>query len=77
VPARSLTGGEIVLTGSAIETLAAGLRGEVLLAGSQDYERTRRVWPHGANFERLVDLKAKYDPTNLFRLNANVPPKIR
>jgi len=31
---------------------------------------------YGANFERLVALKAKYDPANLFRLNANVPPKI-
>jgi len=31
---------------------------------------------YGANFERLVELKAKYDPMNLFRLNANVPPKI-
>jgi hypothetical protein len=30
----------------------------------------------GPNFERLVALKAKYDPMNLFRLNANVPPKI-
>jgi len=30
---------------------------------------------YGANFERLVALKAKYDPMNLFRLNANVPPK--
>jgi hypothetical protein len=29
----------------------------------------------GPNFERLVALKAKYDPMNLFRLNANVPPK--
>jgi len=31
---------------------------------------------YGANFERLVALKAKYDPTNQFRLNANVPPKL-
>jgi hypothetical protein len=31
---------------------------------------------YGANFERLVALKSKYDPMNLFRLNANVPPKI-
>ncbi len=31
---------------------------------------------YGRNFERLVALKAKYDPMNLFRLNANVPPSI-
>ncbi|MGH8129713.1 MAG: FAD-binding oxidoreductase [Steroidobacteraceae bacterium] len=31
---------------------------------------------YGANFERLVALKAKYDPGNQFRLNANVPPKV-
>ena len=26
------------------------------------------------NFDRLVGIKNRYDPTNLFRLNANVQP---
>jgi hypothetical protein len=30
---------------------------------------------YGANYDRLVALKTKTDPNNLFRLNANVPPK--
>jgi FAD/FMN-containing dehydrogenase len=29
---------------------------------------------YGSNFARLLALKRKYDPHNLFRLNANVPP---
>ena len=28
----------------------------------------------GANYERLVEIKNKYDPTNLFRLNQNIQP---
>ena len=26
------------------------------------------------NFDRLVEIKRKYDPTNLFRLNQNIKP---
>jgi FAD/FMN-containing dehydrogenase len=31
---------------------------------------------YGPNYERLVDLKSKYDPENLFRLNQNIPPRV-
>jgi FAD/FMN-containing dehydrogenase len=28
----------------------------------------------GGNYDRLVKLKKKYDPSNLFRMNQNVRP---
>ena len=29
---------------------------------------------YGASYDRLVTLKDKYDPTNFFRQNLNIPP---
>jgi FAD/FMN-containing dehydrogenase len=36
-------------------------------------ERIRAAYP-GPTWDRLASVKAKYDPTNLFRLNQNIPP---
>jgi hypothetical protein len=41
---------------------------------SDDDERVRSAY--GSNFERLVLLKNRYDPTNVFRLNANIRPTV-
>jgi FAD/FMN-containing dehydrogenase len=36
-------------------------------------DRVRAAYP-GATWDRLRQIKAKYDPRNLFRLNQNIPP---
>jgi FAD/FMN-containing dehydrogenase len=41
-----------------------------------DQAATRVNKNYQGNFERLVRVKNQYDPTNLFRLNANVKPTV-
>jgi FAD/FMN-containing dehydrogenase len=36
-------------------------------------ERVRAAYP-GATWDRLVEIKGRYDPDNLFHLNQNIPP---
>jgi FAD/FMN-containing dehydrogenase len=42
--------------------------------GVEGEERVRAAY--GANYDRLAALKTRYDPTNLFHLNQNVPPTL-
>ena len=41
--------------------------------GDEGADRTRAAYP-GETWDRLRRIKARYDPTNLFRLNQNIPP---
>ncbi|MCZ6545755.1 MAG: FAD-binding oxidoreductase [Chloroflexi bacterium] len=42
------------------------------LASDDSVEKVRASY--GTNIDRLMQIKAQYDPTNLFRLNPNIPP---
>ena len=45
------------------------------VGSGDDTEAMLRAAYGDANYERLVEIKSKFDPTNTFRLNQNIPPK--
>jgi FAD/FMN-containing dehydrogenase len=47
----------------------------VNFVGDEGEERIRAAYP-GSTWDRLAAIKARYDPTNLFRLNQNIPPAL-
>jgi FAD/FMN-containing dehydrogenase len=43
--------------------------------GEEGEERVREAYPK-STWDRLAEIKRRYDPTNVFRLNQNIPPAI-
>jgi hypothetical protein len=61
-----------------VRGLAGVLQGDdrgvyVGFLGDEGRARVRDAYP-GPTWDRLAEIKRRYDPTNLFRLNQNVPP---
>lgn len=60
--------------GAFARALAQGdTRGYVNFLGDEGPEQVRAAYP-GETWERLRAIKARYDPTNFFRHNHNIPP---
>ena len=50
--------------------------GEAYVNFMTEEEGARLESAYGSSYQRLVELKNRYDPTNLFRLNQNIPPTV-
>lgn len=56
------------------QTIAPHSTGGVYVNFLTQDEKERVNMAYGSNYDRLIKLKNKYDPTNLFHLNQNIPP---
>jgi hypothetical protein len=61
-----------------VDAFAAALRqgdagAYVNFLGDEGEGRVRAAYP-GPTWDRLTEIKARWDPANLFRLNQNIPP---
>jgi hypothetical protein len=56
------------------EATAPFASGSVYVNFMPDDEKGRVESAYGANYRRLVEIKGRYDPDNLFRLNQNIHP---
>jgi len=66
---------QIEWTREAWRSLRPFSTGGVYVNGVADGDAEEISGAFGSQYARLAELKAKYDPTNLFRVNANITPK--
>ena len=59
---------------AALRQRDANPRAYVGFLGDEGEARVREAYPK-ATWDRLAAIKQRYDPTNLFRLNQNIPPR--
>ncbi|MDQ3284398.1 MAG: BBE domain-containing protein [Actinomycetota bacterium] len=45
-----------------------------ILKKAEDHEKVKDFFGRNGKYQRLIALKNKYDPTNMFRLNQNIKP---
>jgi FAD/FMN-containing dehydrogenase len=64
---------EAWVTGFAAALRQGDIGAYVGFLGDEGEARIREAYP-GATWDRLRAIKRRYDPTNLFRLNQNIPP---
>lgn len=57
------------------EDVRPALHGVYVNSLSDEQERTTEAYP-AATYRRLVEIKNRYDPTNMFRLNQNIHPTV-
>jgi len=65
---------EVAWVRSAWAKIEPQTRGQYVNLAATDDREARVLAAYGDNYPRLAALKKRYDPTNLFRLNANVRP---
>jgi FAD/FMN-containing dehydrogenase len=80
VAAMGMQPDEVALHEGWVANLAGALQQDdagayVGFLADEGEKRIRAAYP-GATWDRLAAVKATYDPTNLFRLNQNVPPAV-
>jgi FAD/FMN-containing dehydrogenase len=76
---KSQSGQAIAWTREFWEEMRADGAGSAYLnfvGAGEDSEDMMRASYGDENYRRLVEIKTRYDPTNLFRLNQNIRPKL-